>query len=148
MQSLEYRKAVEADIAYLLWLRKETMEEHLVNSGISLNEEEQLLRINYLFDQAKMVLLDGEVIGLLKLDEKENEVEIVQVQIDPKFQRKGLGRQIIESVIENSLSQQKEISLSVLKQNPAKDLYLRMGFKVVSEDDTSFNMLFDSQTQT
>lgn len=148
MQSLEYRKAVEADIDYLLWLRKETMDEHLINSGISLNGEEQLLRINYLFDQAKMVLLDGEVIGLLKLDERENEVEIVQVQIDSKFQGRGLGRQIIESVIENSLSQQKEILLSVLKQNPAKDLYLRMGFIIVSEDDTSFNMLFDSQTRT
>ncbi|MFT3795497.1 GNAT family N-acetyltransferase [Flavobacterium sp.] len=142
--TITYRTATESDKDYLVWLRKATMENHLINSGISLRDEDQLLRVNYLFDQAKIILYKGQNIGLLKLDEKENNVEIVQVQIDPQFQGKGIGRQIIQSVIENSLNRNKQISLSVLKQNPAKELYLRMGFKIIGEDDSSYLMQFES----
>ena len=142
MSELLYRKALETDIDYLLQLRKETMSEHLINSGIISNDEDQLLRINYLFDQAKIVMLNNENVGLLKLDEKENRIEIVQIQIDPKFQKKGIGKQIIEAVIKNALAQNKELVLSVLKANPAKELYERLGFKIIGEDEFSFMMLF------
>lgn len=142
MSELVYRKALETDIDYLLQLRKETMSEHLINSGIISNDEDQLLRINYLFDQAKIVMLNNENVGLLKLDEKENRIEIVQIQIDPKFQKKGLGQQIIKEVIKNALAQNKELVLSVLKANPAKELYERLGFKIIGEDEFSFMMLF------
>lgn len=53
MIKLTYRKALETDISYLLWLRKATMDEYLINSGAVLSENGQLLRVNYLFDQAK-----------------------------------------------------------------------------------------------
>ncbi|WP_291143871.1 GNAT family N-acetyltransferase [Flavobacterium sp. UBA7680] len=142
MNELVYRKALETDMDYLLQLRKETMSEHLINSGIVSNDEDQLLRINYLFDQAKIVVLDNENVGLLKLDEKENRIEIVQIQIDPKFQKKGLGQQIIKEVIKNALAEKKELVLSVLKANPAKELYERLGFKIIDEDEFSFMMLF------
>ena len=89
MNELTYRKALETDINYLLWLRKVTMDEYLIISGAVLSETGQLLRINYLFDEAKIIILNKENIGLLKLDEKEHMVEIVQIQIDPKFQGKG-----------------------------------------------------------
>lgn len=142
MSELLYRKALETDIEYLLQLRKETMDEHLINSGIISNDEDQLLRINYLFDQAKIVMLNNQNVGLLKLDEKENRIEIVQIQIDPKFQKKGLGQQIIKEVIKNALAEKKELVLSVLKANPAKELYERLGFKIIDEDEFSFMMLF------
>lgn len=145
MQRLEYRKAVQSDIPYLLWLRMETMEYHLTNSGISLNQDEHLQRVKHHFNQTKIVLHNGEVIGLIKLDIKEQEVEIVQVQIDPKFQSRGFGYQIIKSVIENPKNKHKKITLSVLKQNPAKDLYFRLGFKIISEDNTSYHMTRDTQ---
>lgn len=142
MSELIYRKALETDIGYLLQLRKETMDEHLVNSGIFSNEDDQLLRITYLFDQAKIVVLNNQNVGLLKLDEKENRIEIVQIQIDPKFQKRGLGQQIIKDVIKNALAENKEVFLSVLKVNPAKNLYERLGFKIIGEDESSFMMLF------
>ncbi|MEP5111223.1 MAG: GNAT family N-acetyltransferase, partial [Ekhidna sp.] len=132
---------------YLLWLRKSTMQNHLADSGISLSQEEHLLRVNYLFEQAKIIIFNGQNIGLLKLDEKENSLEIVQIQIDPNYQRKGIGKKIIKSVIED-FKGSKEIFLSVLKENPAQQLYQRMGFKVTGHNDDSFIMVFDNQTCT
>lgn len=142
MSELIYRKALETDIGYLLQLRKETMEEHLTNSGILPNEEDQLLRIKYLFNQAKIVVLNNQNAGLLKLDESENRIEIVQIQIDPKFQKRGLGQQIIKEVLKNAVAENKEVFLSVLKVNPAKELYERLGFKIIGENKSSFMMLF------
>jgi ribosomal protein S18 acetylase RimI-like enzyme len=147
MQNLSYRNALKEDIGYLLWLRKETMDQHLINSGITLNQEEQVARINHLFDQARIIIYNGMDIGLLKTDEKEDMVEIVQVQIEPQYQGRGIGKQVINSVIERSLSQNKGISLSVLKENPARDLYLRMGFKIVGEEDASWMMIFDNRQE-
>ena len=144
MNRLLYRKATETDIEYLLWLRKKTMDEYLASSGIRSNEEDQLLRIQYLFDQAKIVILNNENIGLLKLDENENRIEIVQIQIDPNFQKKGFGKQIIEAILEDAKTKNKEVFLSVLKVNPAQELYSRLGFKIIGEDESSFMMLFES----
>src|SRR6187399_242313 len=122
MADLQYRNALTTDLEYLLWLRKATMNEHLFNAGLFLTDEEHLLRIHYLFDQSRIILLQDEHIGLLKVDEKENSVEIVQVQIDPAYQGKGIGQQVIQTVIENARSNNKQVSLSVLKENKAKAL--------------------------
>ena len=143
MTDLTYRKALVSDLNYLLWLRKQTMDEHLMESGISLSNEDHLLRINYLFDQAQVIVLAGQDIGLLKIDEQESNIEIVQIQIDPKFQGKGIGRQIVSNVIDKSKVLKKNVLLSVLKENKARELYLRIGFKIIGEDDHSFIMLFD-----
>ena len=148
MTDLKYRKALESDIDYLLWLRKKTMDEHLLSSGISLSDEEHLLRIHYLFDEAQVIMLEDEVIGLLKVEEKEINLEIVQIQIDPKCQGKGLGQKVIKKVIEDSKQRNKIVSLSVLKKNKARDLYLRMGFRIIGEDDHSFMMSLDHKTCT
>jgi ribosomal protein S18 acetylase RimI-like enzyme len=114
-----------------------------MESGISLSNEDHLLRINYLFDQAQVIVLEGQDIGLLKVDEQGSNIEIVQIQIDPKFQGKGIGRQVVSNVIDKSKVLKKNVSLSVLKENKARELYLRIGFKIIGEDDNSFIMLFD-----
>lgn len=79
--TITYQKATEADVDCLLWLLKQTMDVHLANSGVALSEADQLLRVNYLFDQAKIVFLDGKIAGLLKLDENQDNIQIVQIQI-------------------------------------------------------------------
>lgn len=144
MTAITYIDATVPDIDYLLWLREATMGEHLINSGISLTPDEQMLRITHLFEQAKIIWFGTQKVGLLKLDEKEDSIEIVQVQIDPKFQGKGLGRQVVEEVVRRSLKQNKKLTLSVLKQNPAKELYLRLGFKITGEDSHSFEMVHEA----
>ena len=52
---LKYRKAQQTDIAYLLWLRKETMNEHLIYSGMDVDEDNHLRRILYQFDDAQII---------------------------------------------------------------------------------------------
>ncbi len=137
---MTFKKAQPSDIDYLLWLRMETMEKHLLDSGVRLTEEGHLARVKYAFENAKIILLKGEKIGLLKLKESQGEMEILQIQIDPKYQGKGWGSKIIQTIIRKAEKEKKILNLSVLKKNKAKYLYEKLGFKVVDETHDSFIM--------
>ncbi|UZR96159.1 GNAT family N-acetyltransferase [Chondrinema litorale] len=142
--NLTFKKATEADIDYLLWLRKETMNEHLAKSGLQVSDEEHLKRLMYQFDAASIIFYNGEQIGLLKLLESEGYKEIVQIQIEPAWQGKGLGTRVIETVIREANQTNVFLKLSVLKENKAKRLYEKLGFTTVSEDEHSFYMEYHS----
>ena len=137
---ISYRNCDDNDIEYLLWLRKETMNVHLNNSGFNLDDDSHLKRIMHEFESAKLIYLNDQKIGLLKIIENEASIEIIQIQIEPKNQGKGIGEKIIKSIIENNSINKKPIFLSVLKQNNAKKLYEKIGFKIKAEDEHSFIM--------
>lgn len=137
---LTYTKASEEDTEYLLWLRKETMTEHLNNAGMEVNEENLLGRIKHHFEQAKIILLNNQKIGLLKLVENETEIEIHQIQIEPKHQNKGIGKEIIQTVIQNASKNDIPVKLSVLKANKAQNLYKNLGFEIYDENEYSYFM--------
>ncbi|MNQ05843.1 Acetyltransferase (GNAT) family protein [compost metagenome] len=143
---LNYRKASLADIEYLLWLRKQTMTEHFLNSGIEVNDEYHLKRIEYQFEDAKIILLNENPIGLLKVNENKSGFEIIQIQIDPEFQGKGIGKKMIQSIIDKASSLNLPVELSVLKNNKAKQLYISLGFKIINENEDSFIMKKENES--
>ena len=87
-----------------------------------------------------MVLHDGHVVGTLKFEDKGAEVELLQIQIHPDYQNRGFGRRVIEHVLDNFRS--KTVALKVLKDNPALNLYVRLGFVIVGEDEYEHQMQF------
>lgn len=137
---LSYRKAHPEDIAFLLKLRRETMEAHLQQAGYHLSEEEHLKRIHYQFDAIQIVLIKEEAIGMLKVRLNANSYEIIQIQISPKFQNKGIGRKLIDTIIESAKAKKLSVTLSVLKQNKALGLYQKLGFKIISTTSDSYNL--------
>lgn len=139
---ITYRSCNENDLEYLLWLRKETMSSHLEKAGFNLEDEDHLKRIMYEFENANLIFLNQQKIGLLKLVENQNFIEIIQIQIDPNYQRKGIGERVIKTIIESNSSTKKPIILSVLKQNHARKLYEKMGFKIEEENEHSYIMKF------
>lgn len=137
---LTYKKATEEDMEFLLWLRKETMTEHLLHAGKEVNEENLLDRISYHFEYAKIILLKGQKIGLLKLVENKTEIEILQIQIAPNHQNKGIGKKIIQSIIQKASKNNIPVKLSVLKTNKAQTLYKNLGFEIYDENNYSYFM--------
>jgi len=138
--NLTFKKATEEDIEFLLWLRKETMIEHLINSGMDVSEENLLNRIIHQFENARIILLEDQKIGLLKVTEDKNKIEILQIQISPNHQNKGIGRKIIQSILKNALANKIPVKLSVLKTNKAQTLYKNLGFEIYDEDEFSYFM--------
>lgn len=125
-QALTFGAATEADIPFLLELRRQTMSEHLRLSGIEPSESEQRERVLASFDCAEIILLSGAPVGLLKVVRSPDNWDLVQIQILPEKQGKGFGSTI----------------LSVLKANPARHLYERLGFRIVGENAQAYDMQF------
>lgn len=137
-----YRKATENDIDYLLDLRTKTMVPHYAESNLPTDRETTLQRILYQFDKGYIIFLDNQPIGLLKIDRGDTNIDILQLQIDPSQQGKGLGKMILTDILEEAASKGKTASLSVLKTNKAQHLYTSLGFKIISEDEHSYFMEF------
>ncbi|MBW3526402.1 GNAT family N-acetyltransferase [Shewanella sp. NKUCC05_KAH] len=138
MKIFEFIQAKEADWDYLLQLRKLTMTPHLERSGQFLTEKEHHLRLKDQYDCSFLVRYKECIIGTLKYRQTDNSVEIMQIQIHPVHQQQGFGKAIIQQVLDGAKA--KTVLLTVLKNNQALALYLRLGFNIVGEDMYEYHM--------
>lgn len=142
--NIKYRPALKSDLNFLLGLRIQTMNLHLIASSLPVSDEAHLQRIEYQFKHATIIEINKRAIGLLKVHRQANNIELIQIQVAPSFQGKGIGRRILNDLINEAIESEKSITLSVLKTNQAKNLYLSVGFKIVGETDDCYLMLFEN----
>ncbi len=76
--------------------------------------------------------------GTLKYIEFSEKVVIMQIQIHPRFQGRRYGKSVMDQILESS--KPKTVELRVLKSNPAKQLYERLGLIVSDEYKYEFYM--------
>jgi ribosomal protein S18 acetylase RimI-like enzyme len=84
-------------------------------------------------ESGQIVQVDGRDIGYLKVADHEDGVLLDMVLIDPAYQNRGLGTALIAPVVQAAHARGQAVVLQVLKVNPSKRLYERLGFVVTSE---------------
>ena len=75
-----------------------------------------------------VVTLDDRPIGWVQTIDRKQELYLAQIYIAPEFQRRGIGASIIREIIREATEKDKDVTLSVLKNNPSRNLYERLGF--------------------
>jgi ribosomal protein S18 acetylase RimI-like enzyme len=135
-----FRQAVEADVPFLLLLRERTMVTHQLASGVPHSAEERERRVRARFDSAQIILLSGEPIGMLKVIREGAVWELLQIQLTPERQGAGWGTRIVRGLIADARRAGVPLRLSVLRANPARHLYERLGFIVAEEGPHSYEM--------
>ena len=128
------------DMPWLLVLRKATMSEHFETSGLEASDEDHKNRVLHEFDAIQIIQRNGRDIGMIKLVKEDEIWTLVQIQILPNHQRQGFASQLISEIITEASNDSCVLKLSVLKANPARALYERLGFSVTSETEYSYNM--------
>ena len=58
----------------------------------------------------------------------------------PEHQGRGIGERALQTVLQAAQADALPVTLKVLKGNPAKRLYERLGFETVDEDERQFHM--------
>jgi ribosomal protein S18 acetylase RimI-like enzyme len=139
-QPISRRKAVADDLTFLVKLRHETMSPHLAASGVEQSEAEHLRRVLMHFESAEILLQDQERVGLVKVVRNGLNWELVQVQLCPSHQGRGVGSKLVSQLMSEAQAVNATLQLRVLKANPARRMYERLGFEVVSEHEHSFKM--------
>jgi len=87
---------------------------------------------------------DSRRIGGFVLDRKIDHYWLEMVIVVPGFQKQGVGRYVIEHCKELSTKYSLPLQLGVIKTNPVKEFYLKLGFTQCSEDDSFFRMMYRS----
>ena len=139
-EGLTFRIATEADVPFLLELRRKTMSEHLRHSGVEPSEREHTDRVRARFECAEIIMLSGRPVGLLKVARDGKKWSLIQIQLVAEQQCKGLGSSILQELVEDAVHSGASVKLSVLRANPARRLYERLGFRVVNESAHAYEM--------
>lgn len=140
---LTLSRAQETDKPFLFELRKLTMFDHLANAGIRMSNQQHMQRVSDFFDDCYLIKSDGKNAGMIKYIDVDSNVEIIQFQIMPKYQGKGIGGRIMKQIKDYASSLNKPVTLKVLKGNPAFNLYIKNGFQTVGEDELEYHMEWD-----
>ncbi len=85
-----------------------------------------------------IILSDKEPIGTVSIHEAVDHIRFGEFYLLPSHQRKGIGSSLLRQVIAQSEESSLPIRLEYLKWNPVGSLYLRHGFKVVSESEIHY----------
>lgn len=89
-----------------------------------------------LLPSTRLIVVDEAVAGWIAVKRSEDEDEIIDLHVLPKHQRRGYGRAVLHVVIDEARSQGKSVTLHVLKINPSRVLYERLGFAATGETST------------
>jgi ribosomal protein S18 acetylase RimI-like enzyme len=82
----------------------------------------------------QVVLVDGEPVGRLYVDRREDELRIVDVALLPEHRGRGLGTTLLRELLAEADATGKRVTIHVERFNPALRLYDRLGFVQVMDE--------------
>lgn len=138
---LTLRPALKSDYDFLYGLHCLVLKEYIMQTW-SWDEGWQKGYFDDHFnpEDREIIQWEGCPIGVLCVEERETETFLANIALLPDFQRKGIGAHLIRQVLRRAFSAGKPVTLHVLRVNPARRLYERLGFRVVRETPERFYM--------
>jgi ribosomal protein S18 acetylase RimI-like enzyme len=97
--------------------------------------------------QVRIIACDGADIGWLQSAPRGDALFLAQLFVDSRFQRRGIGTEVMNRLIGEAALARQAVTLGVVKTNPAFRLYERLGFRITHEDDRKFYMRRDPNSE-
>jgi ribosomal protein S18 acetylase RimI-like enzyme len=140
--SFDLRPATEQDYDLLWSIQSTAMRPH-IEASWRWDDALQRKLFNERFDprRSEIVRVDGVDAGHLAVEVREDHVFLGSVALLAPFQRQGIGKEVVQYVIERADQLRLPVRLQVLKVNPARRLYERLGFTRCGESETHFQMI-------
>ena len=135
------RQATEADYPFLYRLHAAAMKDSVARTwGWDEAAQQAMFRERFDPGRQQIVVVDGRDVGVLVVERRPDVLFLGQIQILPAYQRRGLGTAIITALLAGARRDGLPVALQVLKVNPARGLYERLGFAVTGETATHYLM--------
>lgn len=93
--------------------------------------------------QVRIITLNGFDIGWLQSFPQDGDVFLAQLFVECSHQRRGIGTEVTKRLIKEAERLNQAVRLDVVKINPARRLYERLGFRIVGEEEHKFYMKRD-----
>ncbi len=143
---LEFRPATAADGEFLYQLHRAAMMEY-VSQTWGWDEEWQQEYFRQHFDPAasQVVQFQGHDVGVVSIIVQPSRLFIGGIEILPEYQNRGIGTAVLQGILDRARRLGKPVALQVLKVNPARALYERMGFTIRGETATHWQMQIEPE---
>ena len=102
--------------------------------------QRQGLWTHHPLDEWKVVLMGQESVGGLHVQTLSQSHFVRILFVLPNYQGQGIGTGLLNEEWKRARSQGKFLELKVVKINPAKQLYDKLGFVVVGEDTATYHL--------
>jgi len=144
MTEYTLRKATDDDIKLSFEIRKNAMYEYIVESKGWDEEKEMQDHINDFNTEVMQIIeVDNKPVGVIECVIENGNISIHGLYISKEFQNYKIGSQVMHNIFKSAKTGIRDILLQVLKVNAkAKAFYERLGFKVSSETEYYFQMIF------
>ena len=96
--------------------------------------------------QRDVIVEDGQPIGRLYVWRRGDEVRLVDISLLPAARGRGIGKQLLEQLISDTAARKARLRLQVTTVNPARRLYLRLGFRRTGGDGVYDEMEWSPQS--
>ena len=145
--TIQLREAAPEDYDFVRSVHHRTMQGYVKDFFGSWDQDHQDQRFaqNYKIGETRIIMHDAKDVGWLARRDLPQEIFLTEFYIAPEHQNRGTGTQVLRDLIAEARRKNKSVNLGVLKNNPARYLYEREGFKVVGENDYKFLMKLDAQ---
>ena len=136
------RQATAEDKEFLYSLNRAAYEDVVRRQFGEWDDAWQRQHLEDKWDPQKYEIVEkaGRRVGALSVSRTNEEVRIVEIQLLPEFQGRGIGSELLQREFRYADARAMPVRLQVLRENRAKTLYERLGFRVCSETDTHLLM--------
>lgn len=140
----DLRPVTDDDREFLFRVYASTREEELSVVPWSDEQKESFLRFqfgaqsrywNEHFPDASfdVIELDGEPVGRLYVDRRDDEIRLIDIALLPEHRGKGLGGELMDEILTEGAEKGLLVRIHVERENPAMRLYERLGFEKIEE---------------
>ena len=140
---IEFRPALDHDFEYCRRLYFVEMRWIIEELHFDRTAQESSFRQQWNPRQVRVIALDGTDVGWLQAITQDDELFVAQMFVDGPFQRRGIGTEVMKRLIGEANEFNLAVRLNVVRINPARRLYERLGFRVTHEDDRKLYMKRD-----
>ena len=144
--NIEFRNCEYNDVDFILELKELCFKwyiEIIYGWDINIQREKTIHELDKHIGDMRIIQLDNKDVGVTTFYEEEGTYVVGLIIIHPNYQNKGIATNIIKEYIDTAKNENKRIIIKTYKQNPAKKLYERLGFRLYKEDETHVHMYID-----
>ncbi len=138
------RASRNTDASLFYDVTEQTMRVHVIAAGGTWEEEGRRREADE--DSANpgaSVIVVGAVdAGILIVERLPREIRLQELCLFPSYQGRGIGCSLVSALQKEAVARCVPLRLQVLKVNPAKRFYERLGFGVEEETEYFFHMLY------
>jgi GNAT superfamily N-acetyltransferase len=150
-RSVTLRLSTPADQEFLFAVYASTREEELSLWNWDENQQRAFLEMQFRAQSQQyglcypeadnnVIIFADHPVGRLLVDKMGPEITLVDIALLPEYRNRGIGTQLIESLLQEAKTLRKNVTLQVVRGSAAARLYERLGFTMVGGDAVYLEM--------